>query len=108
MMPDGLRICESSNAPKDTIDRFAVSVMSHGMSILARIDHAAAAAEVGMELRPTEVLIFGSARAGRPLMQVAQTIGIDLPLGLKAVIWQDAAGKTWNCLQSSGLARRAP
>jgi len=92
MTPDGLRIWESGYAPKETMDRFAAAVTAHGMSILARIDHAAAAANVGMELRPTEVLIFGNARAGTPLMQAAQTIGIDLPL--KAVVWQDAAGKT--------------
>jgi uncharacterized protein (DUF302 family) len=93
MTPYGLRTCESSYAPKDTIDRFAAAVTAHGMSILARIDQAAAAAKVGTELQPTEVLIFGSARVGTPLMQVAQTIGIDLPL--KAVVWEDAAGKTW-------------
>ena len=46
-----------------------------------------------MELRPTEVLIFGNAKGGTPLMQAEQTIGIDLPL--KALVWQDAAGKTW-------------
>ena len=50
------------------------------MAVLARIDHAAAAATVGLELRPTEVLIFGNPRAGAPLMQAVQTIGIDLPL----------------------------
>jgi uncharacterized protein (DUF302 family) len=63
------------------------------MSVLACIDHAAAAAEVGLTLRPTAVLIFGNPRDGTPLMQVVQTIGIDLPL--KALVWQDEAGKTW-------------
>jgi uncharacterized protein (DUF302 family) len=60
---------------------------------MARIDHAAAAAEVGMELAPTEVVIFGNPRAGTPLMQAAPTMVIDLPL--KALVWQDGAGKTW-------------
>ena len=60
---------------------------------MARIDHAAAAAAIGMELRPTEVLIFGSPRAGTPLMQAAQTVGIDLPL--KPLVWQDEDGTTW-------------
>jgi uncharacterized protein (DUF302 family) len=63
------------------------------MSIFARIDHAAGAAEVGLPLRPTEVLIYGNARGGTPLMQVDQTFGIELPL--KALIWQDENGKTW-------------
>jgi uncharacterized protein (DUF302 family) len=63
------------------------------MTIFSRIDHAGAAAEVGLELRATVVLIFGSARAGTPLMQAKQTLGIDLPL--KMLTWQDAEGKTW-------------
>jgi uncharacterized protein (DUF302 family) len=75
------------------MDRLAAAVTARGMTILARIDHAAAAAEVGLALRPTQVLIFGNPRAGTPLMQAAPTIGIDLPL--KALIWQDEAGRTW-------------
>ena len=63
------------------------------MTVFARIDHAAGAAEVGLTLRPTELIIFGNARGGTPLMQSVQTIGIDLPL--KALVWQDAGGKTW-------------
>ena len=51
------------------------------------------ATSVGLSLRPTELLIFGNARGGTPLMQLAQTVGIDLPL--KALAWEDAAGKTW-------------
>ncbi len=76
------------------------------MTILARIDHAAAAAKVGMTLRPTEVLIFGDPLAGTPLMQAAQTLGIDLPL--KALVWQDDAGKTWVAYNDpTWLARNA-
>ena len=63
------------------------------MTIFARVDHAAGAAEVGLRLRPTELLIFGNAKGGTPLMQPTQMIGIDLPL--KALVWQDASGETW-------------
>jgi uncharacterized protein (DUF302 family) len=63
------------------------------MDVMARIDHAAAAAKAGLTLRPTEVLIFGNANAGTPLMQRAQTIGIDLPL--KALVFEDDTNKTW-------------
>jgi uncharacterized protein (DUF302 family) len=63
------------------------------MTVMARIDHAGAAAEVGLELRPTEVLIFGNPRGGTPLMQAVQTMGIDLPL--KALVWQDGEGRTF-------------
>jgi uncharacterized protein (DUF302 family) len=63
------------------------------MTVFARIDHAAGAAKVGKVLRPTELLIFGSPQAGTPLMECAQTAGIDLPL--KALVWQDASGQVW-------------
>ena len=63
------------------------------MTVFARIDHAAGAAEVGLTLRPTELIIFGNARGGTPLMQSAQTVGIDLPL--KILVWRDAANTTW-------------
>jgi uncharacterized protein (DUF302 family) len=80
MMPGGLTTCLSGYGPTETMDRLATAVTAHGMSVLARIDHAAAAVKIGMKLRPTEVLIFGNPRAGTPLMQAAQTMGIDLPL----------------------------
>jgi uncharacterized protein (DUF302 family) len=93
MTPDGLVMLSSNYDPIETMERFAAAVARRGISVFARIDHAAAAAKAGMELRPTEVLIFGSPKAGTPLMQVAQTIGIDLPL--RALVWQDGEGKTW-------------
>jgi uncharacterized protein (DUF302 family) len=91
--PDGLTICPSQHGPKETMDRLVAAVTGRGMAILARIDHAGAAANVGMELRPTEVVLFGNPRGGTPLMQAVQTMGIDLPL--KALVWQDETGKTW-------------
>jgi len=74
MTPDGLTICSNSFGPRETMDRLAAAVTDQGMAILGHIDHAAAAATVGLELRPTEVLIFGNPRAGTPLVQAAQTI----------------------------------
>ena len=93
MTPDGLTIWASSRGPDETLRRLEDAITSRGMTVFARIDHTAAAAEVGLGLRPTTVLIFGSPRAGTPLMQEAQTMGIDLPL--KALVWQDAESKTW-------------
>jgi uncharacterized protein (DUF302 family) len=93
MTPAGLTIYPSSYGSKETADRLAATVTDRGITVLARIDHAAAAAKVGMTLRPTEVIIFGNPRAGTPLMQARQTMGIDLPL--KALVWEDDAGKTW-------------
>jgi uncharacterized protein (DUF302 family) len=75
------------------MNRLEAAVKAKGMTVFARIDHAAGATGAGLSLRPTEVLIFGNAKAGTPLMQSVQTIGLDLPL--KALAWQDASGKTW-------------
>jgi uncharacterized protein (DUF302 family) len=93
MTADGLVSLRSSSGPKDTTARLDAEVKARGMTIFARIDHAAGAAEVGLSLRPTELLIFGNARGGTPLMQSIQTVGIDLPL--KALVWQDETGDTW-------------
>ena len=90
---DGVITIPSSFGPKETMDRLETEIRAHGMKIFARIDHAAGARDAGLELRPTEVIVFGNARGGTPLMQSAQTIGIDLPL--KALVWQDAANETW-------------
>ena len=93
MADTGLTTVSSSHAVKDTIDRLEAEVKRKGMTVFARIDHAQGARDAGLALRPTELLIFGSARGGTPLMQIQQTIGIDLPL--KALAWEDAGGKVW-------------
>jgi uncharacterized protein (DUF302 family) len=93
MAADGLTTMVSNFAAKETMDRLEAEVKAKGMTVFARIDHAAGAAEVGLPLRPTELLIFGNAKAGTPLMQANQAIGIDLPL--KALVFEDAAGKVW-------------
>ena len=93
MSAPGLTTIASTHGPKETVNRLEAAVKAKGMTIFARIDHAAGAAAAGMSLRPTELLIIGNAKAGTPLMQATQTIGIDLPL--KVLVWQDAAGGTW-------------
>jgi uncharacterized protein (DUF302 family) len=90
---EGLTSIRSRFGQKETMDRLETEIRAQGMTVFARIDHAAGAAEVGLTLAPTELLIFGNARGGTPLMQSAQTVGIDLPL--KALVWEDTAGKTW-------------
>jgi uncharacterized protein (DUF302 family) len=90
---DGLTTVPSTLGPKETMDRLEAGVRGKGLTVFARIDHAAGAVAAGLPLRPTELLVFGNARGGTPLMQAAQTAGIDLPL--KALVWQDADGKTW-------------
>jgi uncharacterized protein (DUF302 family) len=105
MTPEGLVVRASEFDPKTTMDRAVAAVTQRGMAVLARIDHAQAAAKVGMELRPTEVLVFGNPKAGTPLMQQSQTMGIDLPL--KILVWQDGERKTWLAYNDpEWLARR--
>ncbi len=93
MAVDGLTTLQSSYGPTDTMNRLEAGVKAKGMVVFARIDHAEGATEAGLSLRPTELLIFGNAKGGTPLMQAVQTIGIDLPL--KALVWQDVSGTTW-------------
>jgi len=102
---EGLTSIQSSFGPKATMDRLDAEISAREMIVFARIDHAAGAAEVGLTLRPTELIIFGNARGGTPLMQSVQTVGIDLPL--KFLVWQDAQGKTWISYNEPGwIAQR--
>jgi len=93
MAVEGLVTVKSAFDPKETMSRLEAEVKAKGLTVFAHVDHAAGAAAVGMPLRPTDLLIFGAAKGGTPLMQSVQTIGIDLPL--KALVWQDEAGATW-------------
>ena len=93
MNKTGLTTIRSRDSVKATIDRLEAELKAAGVTVFARIDHAAGAASAGMSLRPTELLIFGNPKAGTPLMQAKQTIGIDLPL--KVLAWEDASGDVW-------------
>jgi uncharacterized protein (DUF302 family) len=90
---NGLVSLKSTFPVKETVDRLARLIESKGLTVFCRIDHAANAVSAGLHLRPTEVLIFGNAKGGTPLMEANQTIGIDLPL--KALAWEDPSGQTW-------------
>lgn len=93
MSDDGLVTVASKHSVKDSLDRLEAALRAKGVTIFARIDHAAGAASVGLPLRPTELIIFGNPKAGTPLMQANQTAGLDLPL--KVLAWEDGAGKVW-------------
>ena len=105
MAADGLITIKSNFGPEETMKRLETEVAAKGLTVFAHVDHAAGAAAVGLPLRPTDLLIFGNAKGGTPLMQSMQTIGIDLPL--KALVWQDASGSTWLSYNDpSWLAKR--
>lgn len=91
--PAGLTTIPSAHDVATTADKLVTVLESKGITVFARIDHAAGAAGVGLELPPTELVIFGNPKLGTRLMQCADTAGIDLPL--KALIWQDGEGKVW-------------
>lgn len=90
---EGMVNVKSSHPVDVTADRLVNALNSKGMTVFIRVDHTAGAEKAGLELRPTEVVIFGNPKAGTPLMRCQQTVGIDLPQ--KALIWQDAADQVW-------------
>lgn len=90
---DGLISVQSVYTVDQTLNRFERAARDKGMTVFARIDHAAGAAKVDKVLRPTELLIFGNPKAGTPLMQSRQTVAIDLPM--KALAWADSGGQVW-------------
>ncbi|MBY0561986.1 DUF302 domain-containing protein [Hyphomicrobium sp.] len=92
-MVNGVARHRSHYPAKETADRLAAAASQHGQTLLARIDHAAAAKKVGLELLPTEVLFFGNPSVGTLLMQQSQEIGLELPL--RVVVWEDDEGVTW-------------
>ena len=90
-MPDnGLITLASTHDVATTLARLTAALDAKGVTVFARIDHAVGAQSVGLALRPTTLVIFGNPTAGTPLMQAAQTAGVDLPL--KALVWQGEDG----------------
>lgn len=83
---------KSAHDVATTIDRLAAAVEGAGATVFARVDHAAGAAKIGEDLRPTQLLMFGNPKLGTPALQGAQTIGMDLPL--RVVAWEDQVGET--------------
>ena len=90
--PDLVTLPSAHGVP-ETVARLKALLAQRGIEVFAHIDHAAEAKEVGLPLRPTQVLIFGNPKAGTPLMQSRQTVGLELPL--RALAWEDEEGKAW-------------
>ena len=90
--PDLVTLPSAHGVP-ETVACLKALLAQKGIEVFAQIDHAAAARKVGLQLRPTQVLIFGNPKAGTPLMQSRQTVGLDLPL--RALVWEDGDGKVW-------------
>jgi uncharacterized protein (DUF302 family) len=89
----GIIDTSSNHSVDQTVEKLKAILQAKGVALFALIDHSGEAAKVGMQMRPTKLLIFGSPKAGTPLMQAAPSIAIDLPL--KIFVWEDAQGKVW-------------
>jgi uncharacterized protein (DUF302 family) len=90
---DDLVTLPSGHGVSETVERLKSLLDQKKIQLFAHIDHAAGAQNVGLALRPTQVLIFGNPQAGTPLMQSQQTLGLDLPL--RVLVWEDEAGRVW-------------
>jgi uncharacterized protein (DUF302 family) len=90
---NGIISLPSPYSVEETIARSESLLKTKGMTIFSRIDQKAAAQQVGLEMRPTQILIFGDPKAGTPLMDAYPFLALDLPL--KALVWEDAAGNVW-------------
>jgi uncharacterized protein (DUF302 family) len=90
---DGILRQKSHWSVDETLERLESAVQQKGITIFATIDHSGEAAKVGLTMRPTKLVIFGSPKAGTPLMLAAPSIAIDLPL--KILVWEDQQGQTW-------------
>ncbi len=90
---DGLVKKLSARSVQSTMDSLENLVRNKGLTVFVRIDHAAGAAEVGEEMLPTQLLMFGNPAIGTNLMTSQRTVGVDLPI--KVLIWEEPDGKVW-------------
>jgi uncharacterized protein (DUF302 family)/uncharacterized membrane protein YidH (DUF202 family) len=93
----------SNNSVDQTVEKLKNILQSKGVTLFALVDHSGEAEKVGMKMRPTKLLIFGSPKAGTPLMLAAPSIAIDLPL--KILVWEDGQGKVWVSYNSPDFLR---
>ena len=101
----GLVSVKSSHDVDATANRLESALKEKGITVFARIYHAAGAQQIGQRLKPTLLINFGSPAMGTPLIQRSRSIAIDLPL--KALIWEDKAGQVWFTYNAPDyLARR--
>jgi len=93
-LPDnGMVHLSSPYSYAETLERLEMTLQSRGVNVFARIKHSDEAEKVGLKMNPTQVILFGSPKAGTPLMVASPTLAIDLPL--KASVWEDGGGKVW-------------
>ena len=94
----------SNHSVDETVEKLKGILQSKGVTLFAMVDHSGEAAKVGLKMRPTKLVIFGSPRAGTPLMMAAPRSAIDLPL--KILVWEDADGKVWVSYNSTAYLQQ--
>ena len=90
---NGIINTPSMHSVEETLERLKRTLEAKGVVIFALVDHSGEAEKAGFKMHPTKLVIFGSPKAGTPLMLAAPSIAIDLPL--KILIWEDGEGKVW-------------
>ena len=90
---NGIAAVPSNHSVAQTVDRLTESLRRRAVTSFAVIDHSGEAEKVGLSMRPTKLLIFGSPKAGTPVMLAAPGVAIDLPL--KILVWEDDQGRAW-------------
>lgn len=104
-LPDnGLIHIRSPYSVQETLKRVESTLQAKSLTVFARIDHSGEAQKIGLQMRPTQLVIFGSPKAGTPLMVASPTLAIDLPL--KALAWEDADGQVWLSYNSPDYLKR--
>jgi len=93
MSANGIIDIASHHSVDEAVEKLKAILSAKGVMIFALVDHSGEAAKAGLTMRPTKLLLFGSPKAGTPLMLAAPSLAIDLPL--KILVWEDANGKTW-------------
>lgn len=100
MCGQGIVDIPTHHSVDDTVHRLQEILKAKDVTLFALVDHSGEAAKAGMKMRPTKLLIFGSPKAGTPVMQAAPSIAIDLPL--KILVWEDETGKVWVSYNAPG------
>ena len=100
---EGIVDIPTRHSVDQTVEKLKAVLQAKGVNLFALVDHSGEAEKVGMKMRPTKLLIFGSPKAGTPLMLAAPSVAIDLPL--KILIWEDASGKVWVTYNSPEFLR---
>jgi uncharacterized protein (DUF302 family) len=100
---NGIIDIPSNHSVDKTVEKLKGILNAKGVTLFALVDHSGEAEKAGMKMPPTKLLIFGSPKAGTPVMLASPSIAIDLPL--KVLVWEDAGGKAWVSYNSAAYLK---